>query len=68
MDAKCKFVTSWWNGDSVPHPNTMPKRSPAFIQPLGIKLQKCIPKKPSITASFLPTKKVVIPLNATKSL
>jgi hypothetical protein len=25
MGAKCNFVTSWWKGDSLPHPYTIPK-------------------------------------------
>jgi len=53
VGAKCKFVTFWWNRDQVPHYiyNTR-YISLAFVQPLGIKLDKTNHKKLLTTASF----------------
>ena len=54
MDAKCKFLTSWWKGGLGPQ-NTLGTSSvsPVFIQPLSIKLNNPIPKKLPTTTSFL---------------
>jgi len=52
--AKCKFMTFRWNGDLVPYYMYNTKYvSPAFVQPLSIKLKKCVPKKLPTTAFFL---------------
>jgi hypothetical protein len=54
MGAKCNFVTFRWNGDLVLYDMYNTKYvSPAFVQPVSIKLKKSIPKKLPTTAFFL---------------
>jgi hypothetical protein len=54
MGAKCIFVTFWWNRNQVPHYIYNTKYvSLAFVQPLGVKLNKTIHKKLLTIASLL---------------
>jgi hypothetical protein len=54
MGAKCKFITSRWNGDLVPRDMYDTNYvCPAFVLPMSIKLKKLLPKKLPTTAFFL---------------
>jgi hypothetical protein len=64
MGAKCKFLTSWWNGGlDAQNILSTSSVSPVFIQQFSRKLNNPIPKKLPITTSFL--SKTVITQNDT---